>query len=291
MPESIPTLKSARQEKEKKLNKEGQDIPFPGWEKLDAEKRQKKPEIRISIKDAQGNLVNTIKGEATKGIHRLSWNLQYASKMGIKLEGETFSWAPMATPGTYSASLSKVVDGEVTNLSPAESFELKPLRSGALEGASYEAMKAYKSDLEAFQQDFMASSVELDKSLKRIKAMQKAILQLDRESNELETRIHQAEQKLLDLNSEMNGSPSANEVGESRAPAVGQRLYSAANGLMTTYGPTQTHKQTLETGKSELAKIKLGLTEIVDVLLPQLEKELKEAGAPWIEGQGLIKDN
>ncbi len=30
--------------------------------------------------------------------------------------------------------------------------------------------------------------------------------------------------------------------------------------------------------------------EIIEVGLPQLENELKEAGAPWIEGQGLIKD-
>jgi hypothetical protein len=50
------------------------------------------------------------------------------------------------------------------------------------------------------------------------------------------------------------------------------------------------HKQSLEAGKSELAKIKQDLAEIVEVTLPQLEKELKEAGAPWIEGQGLIKE-
>jgi hypothetical protein len=50
------------------------------------------------------------------------------------------------------------------------------------------------------------------------------------------------------------------------------------------------HVQSLETGESELAKIKQRLTEIVDVNLTQLEKELKEAGAPWIEGQGLIKE-
>ena len=50
------------------------------------------------------------------------------------------------------------------------------------------------------------------------------------------------------------------------------------------------HQQSLEAGKSELAKIKQELAEIIEVTLPQLEKELKEAGAPWIEGQGLIKD-
>ena len=88
----------------------------------------------------------------------------------------------------------------------------------------------------------------------------------------------------------MHGSPSANEVGDSRPPTPGQRLNVASNGLSTTYGPTTMHQQSLEAGKSELAKIKQSLAEIVEVNLPQLEKELKEAGAPWIEDQGLIKE-
>jgi hypothetical protein len=49
------------------------------------------------------------------------------------------------------------------------------------------------------------------------------------------------------------------------------------------------HKQSLETGKSELAKIKQPLSEISEITLPRLEKELKEAGAPWIEGQGMLQ--
>jgi hypothetical protein len=88
----------------------------------------------------------------------------------------------------------------------------------------------------------------------------------------------------------MHGSPSAIEVGETRPPTPGDRLDVALSGLATTYGPTSMHKQTLEAGKSELAKIKQSLAEIVEVTLPRLEKELKEAGAPWIEGQGLIKE-
>jgi len=120
--------------------------------------------------------------------------------------------------------------------------------------------------------------------------MQAAILRLDREEKELELRIHNTSEQLKELYSLMHGSPSANEVGVSRSPTPGRRLNVASSGLATTYGPTKMHKQSLETGKSELAKIKQNLAEIIEVTLPQLEKELKEAGAPWIEGQGLIKE-
>jgi hypothetical protein len=88
----------------------------------------------------------------------------------------------------------------------------------------------------------------------------------------------------------MHGSPSANEVGESGPPTPGRRLSIASSGLATTYGPTKMHQQSMEIGKSDLAIIKESLVEIIEVGLPQLENELKEAGAPWIEGHGLIKD-
>ena len=88
----------------------------------------------------------------------------------------------------------------------------------------------------------------------------------------------------------MSGSPSKNEVGEKVPPNPGLRLTVAVNGLATSYGPTEMHKQSLDAGKSELANIKTRLAELIDVVLPALEKDLKAAGAPWIEGQGLIRD-
>ena len=95
--------------------------------------------------------------------------------------------------------------------------------------------------------------------------------------------------KLQEISRLMSGSPSLNEAGEQGAPTPGNRLSIAVRGLSTTYGPTEMHKQSLEISKSGLAEIKVKLAEIVDVTLPQLEKDLKEASAPWIEGQGLIK--
>jgi photosystem II stability/assembly factor-like uncharacterized protein len=290
LPADIPSLKSQRQQKEKELNEENQDIPFPGWEALDAEKQQEAPQIRLTIKDVQGNLVNTIVGKTSKGIHRVNWDLRYASKRGIRWGEEGASRGPMIIPGTYTVDLAKVVDGKLTELAGPRRFEVKQLHRGSLPGASREEKTAFKSALEAFQQDVLATSLVLDKSVKRIKAMQAAVVRLDREARELELRIHGTAEQLKDLHSLMHGSPSAGEVGESGPPTPGRRLSVAENGLATTYGPTEMHRQSLETGKSELAKIKEELAAIMEVVLPQLEKDLKEAGAPWIEGQGLIKE-
>jgi hypothetical protein len=105
----------------------------------------------------------------------------------------------------------------------------------------------------------------------------------------LEQQIYQTSEQLNGLHTLMHGSPSAREVGESGPPTPGQRLSVAATGLATTYGPTPLHKHSLEAGKAELEKIKQSLSDMVDEILPRLEQELKQAGAPWIEGQGLIR--
>jgi hypothetical protein len=175
-------------------------------------------------------------------------------------------------------------------LSGPEAFEVKPLLAGALDGASNNEKTAFIKSFEVFQQDHMATSHELDKSVERIKAMQTAVLKLDTEARDLELKIHNTAAQLKDLYALMHGSPTKNEIGESGPPTPRGRLNVASAGLATTYGPTAMHKQSLEAGKSELAKIKQVLTEIVDLTLPQLENQLKEAGAPWIEGQGLIRD-
>jgi hypothetical protein len=195
----------------------------------------------------------------------------------------------MAMPGRYTVSLSKIVDGEITELSGAQPFEVVPLRAGALAGVSGEEVHAYRRSVDAFQQDYMATSMELEKSQKRVTALLMAVQRADRESKELETKIFKTEKELQALNIRLNGSPSFKEVIDNTDPTPGYRLGFALTGLFTTYGPTRQHKQVLETGKKELAAIKSDLAVIVDITLPQLEQELKEAGAPWIEGQGLIK--
>ena len=45
------------------------------------------------------------------------------------------------------------------------------------------------------------------------------------------------------------------------------------------------HRQSLELGKQELDPIKAYLERLTGEVIPGLEQELREAGAPLIEGQ------
>jgi hypothetical protein len=47
------------------------------------------------------------------------------------------------------------------------------------------------------------------------------------------------------------------------------------------------HKENLGIAQTELAGIESALQRISEEAIPQLEKELRDAGAPWIEGPAL----
>ena len=57
--------------------------------------------------------------------------------------------------------------------------------------------------------------------------------------------------------------------------------------MSSTYGPTPTHIRSLEIAKKQFLPIKNKIENIVTNKIPEIEKELVAAGAPWFEGQQL----
>jgi hypothetical protein len=57
------------------------------------------------------------------------------------------------------------------------------------------------------------------------------------------------------------------------------------SGAGTTYGPTPMHRRSLEIAKSEYEALKTELNDIHERRIPETEKLLIDAGAPWMEGQ------
>ncbi|MFY0689488.1 MAG: glycosyl hydrolase [Cyclobacteriaceae bacterium] len=290
--EKIGTLKDARSEKEKALIKQNQDVPFPGWDALEAEERQEEPKIVLTIKDADGNVVNRVNGKNADGFNRVNWNLSVASKNIVRLEersgrGGRRRGGMKAVPGTYSVTLSKVVDGVVTDLSGPQEFKIVPLRKGALDGASFDEIEAITAEVQALQQEISATDAVLSSSLKLIKAMQTAVNRMSKDAPDLITKIAETKQQLLELSEQLDGSEEKDRVGVENDPTPGSRLSVGMRGLRSTYGPTDMHKENIALARTQLKSIKTAIVEISERTFPALEKALKDAGAPWIEGQTL----
>ena len=132
--EGAKTLRQTRQEREKEIDP-GEDVPFPGWDALEAEENEVPDKIYVVIRDAAGQVAGRVSGSTSKGMHRVTWNLRYPSS-SVVTPGSTGNNSSqyLATPGTYSATLVDVRDGVESVLSGPVTFEVVPLREPALAG-------------------------------------------------------------------------------------------------------------------------------------------------------------
>lgn len=287
MSNKVKSLKDERKAKEKT------NTDFPGWDAIEAENRQQGPHILLIIKDDNGNVVNTVKGTNRKGFNRVNWSLRYPNKGGERLQsrGSGFGGGGvMATPGDYTVTIVKRVDGVNTVLEGPKSFKVVPMYDGALKRKSYAEMDAFRNEAFAFQQDLTATNVALSRSIQTVDAMERALNKAERPSDDLFKRINDARTVLLDIDKELNGDDTKGEIGERSDPRAseGNSLGWRASG--NTYGPTEEHQAMLKRVKNQLIKIKSKLKTVLDNTIPAIKRDLKATGAPWVEGQGLKND-
>ena len=263
------------------------------WQAVAA--RQDGPSIVLLIKDANGNVVNTIKGSNKKGFNRISWNLSYPSKSGERLQPPRGrrgfrGGGVMVTPGVYSVTLAKRVDGIHTQLQDPVSFSVEPLFEGALPRKSYKEIDEFREAAFAFQQDLTSTNIALSRSQKTIDAMLRAHNKATFPSNELFKQLNDVKIALLDIDKELHGDAVKDEIGERSNPTASDGNSLGWRALGNTYGPTDEHKGLLSRVQNQLKKVKEKLAPIVNARLPKLGNDLKKTGAPWIEGQGLINN-
>jgi photosystem II stability/assembly factor-like uncharacterized protein len=290
MADKIKSKKDTRKEKEKKGT-----AAFPGWDALEEEYRQDGPSIVLIVKDENGNVINTVEGTNKKGFNRVSWDLTYPSKSGERLEepkgrGGFRSGGVMATPGNYTVTLVKRVDGTETVLQGPESFKVEPLFEGALPRKPFEETDAFRDAAFAFQQDLTATNIELETSQQTVDAMLRALNKASSPSDDLYKRLNTVKTALMDIDKELHGNSIKDEIGERSNPTASDGSSIGWIALGNTYGPTEEHKALLSRVQSQLKKVKAKLQPIVATTIPALESDLKKAGAPWVEGQGLIKN-
>lgn len=287
--DGFKTKETVRQKEEKELIKEGEGIEFPGWDAVEAERREQKPTIWLTVSDSDGNVVRRVQGPTGKGIHRVAWDLRYPSTRAVgDDENRDYGSGPsgiMAPPGAYSVSLSSEVDGKVMELAGPVSFNVKQLWDGSLEGSSYEEAFAYGQELMEFSKETSAVSTKIRNALKRVEAMQTALYRSAGEPGDLDEQLHQIRMDLLGMEEQLFGNKSKDIVGEKNNPTIYSRLGVAFRGVSnSTYGPTPTHRRNLEIAQKEFEEIIPQLDEILDERMPELEKALQDAGAPYIEG-------
>ena len=281
------SLKKIRKEKEKTLIKENKNIEFPGWEGVEAERKQEDPIIWLTIKGEDGSVVRKIKGKNKKGFNRASWDLRHPSFRAINLQRDLPKEERsgfMVLPGTYTVTLSKQIDGVVTNLAGPKSFTVKRLFDGALKRADDEKQIAFTYEVTNLQKSLTAAAIKLSNATKKVNALQAAAIKTSVDNSDIFSKIYSIKQKILDLDEMMYGNKSKNEVGEKNNPTIMDRFYNASgSSSRSTYGPTPTHIKSLEIAKKQFTDFEISLEQLINTDLQIIEKRLIKAGAPLVE--------
>ena len=281
------TQKQIRVSKEKKIK--NSNIPFPGWDALDAEGRESTAKVILTIHDGAGNIINKVSQKASKGSHRIAWDLTHFNPFAISSDGSSRrrygGGGAMVIPGNYSASLHLEKEGSVTPLDGPISFEVKPIREGVLKGASYEDYDSFRVALTELMKEMNAVQDVFSESIKKHKALKVALSRSNIAPGPIEGQLASLDNEINAIN-KLSGSPSRSEIGEQNPATMQSYLYNAMNGMENSYGPTGINKKSFEIAKKMLTTIKAKV-EALDSSITPIEKALKAAGAPYINGQGI----
>jgi hypothetical protein len=225
-------------------------------------------------------------------MNRMAWDLRHPAPEAVGLKSTTSSSDTepaglLAEPGNYSATLAKEIAGEITILSRPVHFEVAPLREGALQGNSHSESAAFWRSYEDAVRTSSAVNRSLRIELARVEAMKKALSRAATAPGDLDERFNRLRKKMLDLEEKLYGNRAKRQVGEKKRPNVGSRLSAVELGLeSSTYGPTPTHRKTLEIAIAQLQQITSDL-EVARAEAAALGEDLVRAGAPWVEGNRL----
>jgi len=280
------SLKTIRQDKEKEAIKAGTSIDYPSHEESVAEDNYEEAFLLFVIKDAQGNEVNKMKTNPSKGINRVTWNLRYPSTTPVRLSKhnpgryESADEGPLVLPGTYSVEIHMSTNGIIEKISDAVSFEVKALENSSLARQSEDVL-AFKKELSELRRQFRGTASQFGELQNQLSYLKTAIqtypnvdLSLMNEVNSIEDLIEKTTILMWgDYHKASRDIETGPSIGDRIETIVGQTWYSTSN-------ITTTQKDQFNLAKEEYITLRKMVIEI-QVRIKALEEKLNVAGVPY----------
>jgi photosystem II stability/assembly factor-like uncharacterized protein len=291
--DEIKTLKAVRKEEEMETEKAGGTVEYPSIEKIRQEDDEIEPHLIFTISDIEGNVITKLKTKAKKGINRITWDFRYPPSTPIQLEKPAFDnpfsdpdKGPLALPGTYSVSLSKVVNGQVTQIVSSMEFKTRLLSNTTLPAKDKEALFRFQEEVAQFQRIVSGTANTLDELNTKLKYYYKAANSTSGISDDVLERIVKTDQQLKVLNRKLNGDGSLSSRDFETPPSITGRIYTIVYGLWSsTSAPTQTQISSLDIAKNQFEEVYSEIKNITQLDIAGIEKSLEEAGAAWTPGR------
>ena len=288
------TMRDERREAEKAAAGRGEDIAFPGYDRLTAEALENGPRVAMLVRDAAGNPVRRVMGPATRGLHRITWDLRRPAPDPVDLTppGFTPPWAgpsrgPLAPPGDYTVEMALMTETGVEQVGDPRPFTVKPVPNIDM-ATDFTAATAFAAETAELQRRGQGAAAEIAWARDRLRHMRAALDETPRAGAELYQRLEAIEGRLAVLAAELQGDPAPRRLNEPIAPSIMGRIGQVAGGHWgTRQGPTGTQRASLAIAREGLGEVAAALRSLLDGELAALERDMEAAGAPWTPGRGV----
>jgi len=289
--DGLKTRRERRLEAEKKADEDDEALPYPSQDALRAEDEERDPQIVLTVRDADGKVVQRVVGARTKGLHRVAWDLRYPSSRPTDPDpGPQPPWAsprigPLVLPGTYSVTLAQEVDGVITQLADPESFEVVDLGGATLPLDDPEGALEFQIQAAELQRAVLGAVEVAGEMRSRIKYLRQAILDTPAAIPEQLVELAVIEGDLNDILVVLRGDRSRARRNEPTDPSIVDRVNRVVEGqLGTTQPPTSTSRDGYNWA-AEAFGVQLEALRALDARLTALEQALEADGAPWTPGR------
>ena len=288
--DSLQTAKEKRQAAEKKMVKDKKYPKYPAWEAIEAENQEAKPAVYVEITDTNGKFVNRIQGKTTKGIHRITWDMNLAPISPIT--GKKMSpYHPMANgvmaaPGKYTATLYKRVGSEITQLAQPVELELKPIFKNSLQASSPSDNVKFDKSVAKAERDSSAANLALKALGKKMKDIRTALNRTPGNISQLEKQFADIQAEINAIGFELGGLKSRNRMGATPATIL-SRLGYAMSAVRSSYGPTKQHHEQLAFAVEGLNAVSKRINTLQTSTIPALQTAIVDASGPWTKGAAI----
>jgi len=284
--EKVMSLEEQRHELEKE-----EDWEYPEIDELRAEDREIAPQVILTVRDADDNVIRRVKGAREKGFHRTAWDLRYPSEQAVQLSSpEPSDWmmppaGPLVAPGVYSVTLDLHHNGDVERLAGPESFEVYALDLATMGADDPEGVLAFAREASELRREVIGAIRAAGEAENRINHLRQAILDTPDAGPEHVERLEAIRTDLAAILVELRGDPTLSKRSRPQSPSISDRIGAVVSGRMdVTSPPTGTHSEQYEFAARSFAGARTQLRGVIDRLIA-LETELDDLGAPWTPGR------
>lgn len=289
--EGSSSLKADRQKKEKAAFKAGEAISYPTLEEYKAEKSDPLDYLIYTIEDEDGNFVRELRAPLKAGLNTILWDMEYpntgmVSERDEKQTKGLNSSGIFVMPGKYQLSLSKNVNGVITQLDGPITFEIKALDNRTIPAENRKELVAFKQKALKLNNAISAANNELRAMAEKpalYKAASKGLQSEDAVA--LLKEVIVLENKLAEIQIAMNGDRdfAALDLDEmlSLRRRAGTAIYDIYNSTSNIPGSA---KKNFEIAADQFAVV---LKKVKDLKLDfdKMDARLDELGAPITAGR------